>query len=89
MFVALRAAYDELRMAPQVPATGTGKANLRMAHFAVLDTSRAPSLVVDVAFGARHDEVLRSNEGAPSRSDRPCRESRCSSIPTRGPNSWP
>jgi serine/threonine-protein kinase len=58
MFVALRAAYDELRMAPQVPATGTGKANLRMAHFAVPDTSRAPSLVVDVAFGAKHDEVL-------------------------------
>ena len=58
MFVALRSAYDELRMSPQAPASSTGKANLRMAHFSVPDTSRAPSLVVDVAFGARHDEAL-------------------------------
>jgi serine/threonine-protein kinase len=58
MFTALRAAYDELRMVPPAQAPGTGKANLRMAHFSVPDTSRAPSLVVDVAFGAKHDEAL-------------------------------
>jgi serine/threonine-protein kinase len=54
MFVALRAAYDEIRLAPP---PSKGKANMRMAHF-VPDTSRAPSLVVDVAFGARRDEAL-------------------------------
>jgi serine/threonine-protein kinase len=58
MFTALRAAYDELRMSPRGPASSNGKANLRMAHFSVPDTSRAPSLVVDVAFGAKHDEAL-------------------------------
>jgi serine/threonine protein kinase len=57
MFEALRAAYDELRTRPMA-APRSARANMRAVHFAVPEVSRAPSLVVDVAFGDSHDEAL-------------------------------
>jgi serine/threonine-protein kinase len=58
MFEALRAAYEELRVRPMAPPKPAGKASMRSVHFGVTEVSRAPSLVVDVAFGDAHDEAL-------------------------------
>jgi serine/threonine protein kinase len=58
MFEALRAAYDELESRPLAAPRRAGKANMRSVHFAAPEATRAPSLVVDVAFGDAHDEAL-------------------------------
>jgi hypothetical protein len=57
MFDALRAAYDEVRgRAPPLPAVRPAQPSAVTIDVPI--SIEEPSLVVDVAFGERHDEAI-------------------------------